>query len=124
MEPRASNDPTDRRWYPAADPAEWALTTRAAIFESVRRCVGHALYHSLQGEIHPRELEVSDAVFRELHSCTQSYAKALYTIGQKPDGVVALIVAAAREASQPDELHPCVVSALEEWCREACELSA
>jgi hypothetical protein len=30
-----------------------------------------------------------------------------------------LIVAAARQASEPDDLHPSIVSAIEQWCREA-----
>jgi hypothetical protein len=118
MEPRAGDQSVDRRWYPTGDRDEWALTTRTATFEAVRRCVTHALYSSL-ADVHPHELQVSDAVFRELHICTQAYAKALFAIGQGSEGAAALIVAAAREASLPDELHPCVVAALEEWCHEA-----
>jgi hypothetical protein len=82
------------------------------------------MYSSLADVVHPHELQASDAVFRELHVCTQAYAKALYAIGQKPDGASALIVAAAREAAQPDELHSCIVAALEQWCIEAHGLPA
>jgi hypothetical protein len=89
---------TDRRWYPTGDRDGWPLTTHTAIFDSVRRCVAHALYSTLPDDVHPHELQVSDTVFRELHVCTQAYAKALYAIGQKTDGASALIVAAAREA--------------------------
>ena len=96
-------------------------TTRDSIYESVRRCVTNAIYASLRADVRPRELHASDAVFRELHVCAQAYARALYGLGQTPEGAAQLIVAAAREASEPAPLHPSIVAALEEWVREAHE---
>lgn len=116
---RPTNGGSDRRWHPDLNPAEWERATRQSIFDSVRRCVGHAMYPELRLGMPAAELQVSDAVFRELHICTQSYARALYALGQRPENAAGLIIAAAREAAAPNALHPCVVAALEQWCREA-----
>ena len=118
MEPVADNPPEDRRWHPPGDPGEWIQRTRQSIFDSVRRCVSHALYASLRSDSSPHEVHASDAVFRELHVCTQAYARALYALGQNEDGAAGLIVAAAREAVQPEELHASLVAAIDQWCRE------
>jgi hypothetical protein len=119
MDVRTESWRVNRRWQPAMDPAEWERRTRESIFRSVRLCVAHALYASLSTEIHPDELHASDTVFRELHGCSHEYACALYALGQEPDEASRLIVAAATEAAAPTQLHPAIVSALEEWCREA-----
>ncbi len=124
MESCTNDGSSDRRWYPTGERDAWVLSTRTSIFESIRRCVTHAMYSSFAVVAHPHELQASDAVFRELHVCTQAYSKALFAIGQGPSGASALIIAAAREAAQPDELHPCIVSALEQWCQEAHESPA
>jgi hypothetical protein len=109
----------DRRWSPTGDHGEWARTTRQSVFEAARRCVSHAMYASLRGDMHPHELHASDVVFRELHVCVQAYSRALSALGQPEESSVGLIVAAARQASEPDDLHPSIVSAIEQWCREA-----
>jgi hypothetical protein len=61
----------------------------------------------------------SDETFRELHLCAGAYARGLYALGQPEDGVVGLILVAAREAAAPGELHPAIVASIEQWCREA-----
>jgi hypothetical protein len=103
---------TDRRWYPASDPVDWARHTRKMVYESVRRCIAGAISR-------PGALDVSDDTFRELHICVEAHARGLYALGQTEDGVVGLIVAAADDASQPLDLHPAVGAAIAQWCREA-----
>ena len=107
----------DRRWRPAGDAAEWVERTRDSIFESAKRCVAHAM--TLRSEGPADQALPSDTVLRELRVCTVAYAKALYALGQTPDGAAALILAAARRAVQPEELGPSVVAAIDRWCREA-----
>jgi hypothetical protein len=124
IEPHAERLPVDRRWYPVGDAGEWERTTRESVFESVRKCMSHAIYPSLSTEVSSRELHASDAVFRELHLCAQGYARALYDLGQGPDGAARLIVAAAKEAAAPFELHASIVSALQQWCHEANVVSS
>lgn len=119
MEPCADKSPADRRWNPVENPEEWERTTRDSIFESIRRCVSHAVYGSLSADTKPHELFASDAVFQELHICAEAYARGLYALGHDHDSAVAVIVAAAKRACAPDELHSSVVSALGQWCREA-----
>ena len=106
----------DRRWRPSGDAAEWTQRTRDSIFESAKRCVAHAMLlrsDSVAGNAQP-----SDTVLRELRVCTVAYAKALYALGQSPDGAAALILAAARRAVQPEELGPSVATAIDHWCRK------
>jgi hypothetical protein len=108
----------DRRWHPTDDPMEWIQRTRDSIFESVKRCVSRAMSASPRDESPPNETVPSDAVFRELHVCTQAYSRALYALGQNADGAAALILAAAKQASRPEPLHHSVATAIEQWCRE------
>jgi hypothetical protein len=119
MESCAEDKPADRRWHPVENPEEWENTTRQSIFESIQRCVTHAVYGSLSNATQPHELHASDTVFQELHICAEAYARGLYALGHNPDSAAAVIVAAARQACAPIELHASVVSALQQWCREA-----
>lgn len=119
MESFAEDKPTDRRWHPIENPEEWENTTRQSIFESIQRCVTHAVYGSLSTATQPHELHASDAVFQELHICAEAYARGLYALGHNPESAAAVIVAAAKRACAPTELHASVVSALQQWCREA-----
>jgi hypothetical protein len=107
----------DRRWRPTGDAAEWVERTRDSIFASATRCIAHAM--SLRSDAPAGQSQPSDTVLRELRVCTEAYAKALYALGQTPDGAAALILAAARRAVQPEELQPPVVTAIDRWCREA-----
>jgi len=119
MESCAEDKPADRRWHPVENREEWEKTTRQSVFDAIRRCVSHAIYGSLTAATQPHELYASDTVFQELHICAEAYARGLYALGHNPESAAAVIVAAARQASAPNELHPSVVSALEQWCREA-----
>jgi hypothetical protein len=117
--PFADSHRGDRRWYPIANRAEWIFITRRRMFESVRACVAHAIGRPLEGDITPHSLSVSDAVFRELHHCVEACSRELYAVGQDEDGVVAMVLAGAAAAADPDELHPAVIRAMDQWCREA-----
>jgi hypothetical protein len=119
MKPFMEGASADRRWHPVADTSTWDYKTRQAVFDAVRACLSHALCASLRSDASPQELHASDVVFRELHDCTETYARVLYAVGQGLSQVVALIIAAARGAATPDELHPSIVSALQQWCYEA-----
>ncbi|HEY5060106.1 MAG TPA: hypothetical protein VII52_01160 [Gemmatimonadaceae bacterium] len=109
----------DRRWYPVDDPDDWAYITRHLLFDSIRRCIAQAIGAPVRTDIAPHELHVSDDVFRHLHSCAQACAQELYALGQDGDGVVKTILAGAVAAAKPNELHPAVIRAIEQWCREA-----
>jgi hypothetical protein len=110
----------DRRWYPTDDPATWAQATRESMFASIRRCVAHAIGVPLRAGMVPHELVASDEVFQQLYSCASSCARSLQTMGLPDTRTVAMVVAAAIAAAEPDELPPAVLAAIEEWCREAC----
>lgn len=114
----------DRRWYPVDDPDDWAYVTRHLLFDSIRRCIAHAIGAPLRVDVAPHELHVSDDVFRHLHACARACAQELYALGQDGDGVVATILAGAVAAAKPNELHPAVIRAIEQWCREARESPA
>jgi hypothetical protein len=109
----------DRRWYPAGNPVEWASTTRQVVFVSARRCIAHAIAVGLRADAPAEELYASDAMFRELHICVDAYARGLFALGQTEEGTIGLIVAAAREAAEPAEIHLAVLVAIERWCRDA-----
>jgi hypothetical protein len=110
--PPPTDESNDRRWYPVGNPVEWAHTTREQIFQAVTRCIGHALDN-------PYASFVADQTFLELHNCVSGYACGLYALGQTEEGVVALVFEAAKHACHPGELHPAIVAALGQWCREA-----
>lgn len=109
----------DRRWYPAGDPVEWVRSTRQTVFESATRCIAHAMAKAVGPNARPEELLASDKVFQELHICVDAYARGLFVLGQPADGVVGLILMAARDAAPTGELHPAIAAAIEQWCREA-----
>jgi hypothetical protein len=108
----------DRRWYPVDDRDDWAYITRNLLFDSIRRCIAHAIGAPVRTDMAPHELHVSDDVFRHLHACAQACAQELYALGQDGDGVVKTILAGAVAAAKPNELHPAVIRAIEHWCRE------
>jgi hypothetical protein len=111
----------DRRWSPTDDPAEWVRATRQFMFDSIRGCVARAIGPVPDGE--PQGIDLSDEVFRRLHACTLTSARALYALGQDGDAAAALILAGAEAAAEPDELHPAVLRAIEQWCRDAQTIS-
>jgi hypothetical protein len=118
-EPRASAAPFDRRWRPHRDGGEWEATTRESIFEAIRRCIAHAMGRSVTAGAEAQERPSAEMIRQELRICAHAYARALYALGHTPATAAAVIVAAARRASEPAILEPSIVSALEEWCREA-----
>jgi hypothetical protein len=89
------------------------------MFESIRACIAHAIGAPIRDGIAPHELRASDDVFRQLHECAERCSHTLLCLGQDRDGAVAMVLAAARDAAEPDELHPAVLGAIEQWCREA-----
>ena len=108
----------DRRWYPRDDAGRWASVTRELMFDSIQRCVARALGAPHDEDSAPHELLSSDEVFRHLHACASACARELYSLGQDCDGVVAFMLAGATAAADPDSLHPAVLRAIAEWCRE------
>jgi hypothetical protein len=117
--PVASSAPFDRRWRPHRDGGEWERTTRESIFEAIQRCIAHAMGGAVTAGDEAQERPSAETIRQELHICAQAYARALYALGHTPASAAAVIVAAARRASEPATLEPSTVSALEEWCREA-----
>lgn len=109
----------DRRWYPREDAGNWAHVTRQLMFESIQRCVAHAVGASRSGSLAPHEPYASDQVFRHLHVCASECARELYKLGQDGDRAVAFILAGAVAAAEPDTLHPAVLRAIADWCRDA-----
>ncbi|HEY5060253.1 MAG TPA: hypothetical protein VII52_01905, partial [Gemmatimonadaceae bacterium] len=87
------------------------------MFESIQRCVAHAVGAPGSGSVAPREPYASDQVFRHLHACASECARELYKLGQDGDRVVAFMLAGAIAAAEPDTLHPAVLRAIAEWCR-------
>ena len=108
----------DRRWYPREDAGNWVHVTRQLMFDSIQRSVSQAIGAPGNGADAPREPDASDRVFRHLHVCASEHARELYKLGQDGDRVVALMLAAAAAAAEPDALHPAVVRAIAEWCRD------
>jgi hypothetical protein len=119
MTPLKAASLPDRRWYPKGDPAEWQRTTRQSMFVSVRTCVADAIRSPVPNDLCPHDLYGSDDIFRNLCACVRAYARALFDLGQNDDGAVKMIVAAAQEAARPEELHPAILGAIAQWCREA-----
>jgi hypothetical protein len=109
----------DRRWYPHDDPSRWVYVTRELMFDSIRRCIARAVGAPHDEDSASHELLSSDEVFRHLHACTSACARELYSLGQDCDGVVGFMLAGATAAADPDSLHPAVLRAIAEWCREA-----
>jgi hypothetical protein len=109
----------DRRWYPADDESQWVNTTRTHLFDLIQRCMTLAIGAPISHGIAPADLEASDDVFRHLHACTEACAAALYRLGQEPEHVVEVVLAGAAAAADPDELHPAVIGAISQWCRDA-----
>jgi hypothetical protein len=108
----------DRRWYPHDDAGRWVHVTRELMFDSIQRCIARAVGAPHDEDSAPHELLSSDEVFRHLHACASACARELYSLGQDCDGVVAFMLAGATAAADPDSLHPAVLRAIAEWCRE------
>lgn len=108
----------DRRWYPRDDAGRWVHVTRELMFDSIQRCIARAVGAPHNEDSAPQELLSSDEVFRHLHACASACARELYRLGQDCDGVVAFMLAGATAAADPDSLHPAVLRAIAEWCRE------
>jgi hypothetical protein len=81
------------------------------VFDSAKRCIAH-VFDS------PGGAHGSDSNFQELHICVVAYARGLYALGQTEEGVIGLILGAARQAADTDTLHPAIVASIQDWCRE------
>lgn len=93
--------------------------TAGAVIASARRCIESATVKRIPADARARDLYASDVTFRELHACVEAYASALRSVGGRTDTGEEMLLAALREAAEPDEPHPALVSAVAAWFREA-----
>ena len=102
-----------------SEAARAAEDARQVAIANARRCLQQALKTELRDDAKRNDLYASDEVFRDLNACVSQCTGVLRSLGDAEDVVVQMILHTLDAAAAPNEPHPALRGAVEEWCRHA-----
>jgi hypothetical protein len=119
MSSRGRGGATPRNESAQTNPARATEDARQAAVSTARGCLQQALKTELREDAKRNDLYASDEVFRDLNACVSQCTGVLRSLGDGEDVVVQMILQTLDAAAAPNEPHPALRGAVEEWCRHA-----